>query len=501
MLTSFSQVRRKASLEEAVDAVVIGSGAGGSAIAAELAEGGRSVLVLEEGGDYTTKDFSLDAPAMIRKLYRNAGTAVIRGTPNILFSEGRCVGGSTVINGGMSWRTPEKILHKWQKDFDLSLSAESLDPVFEKVEKRVHVAAQDPESIGEDSSLLKRGADALSWKTVDAARNQKHCAGSGNCAFGCPTGAKQSAALTYIPHLYSLGGRIFSGCRAEKILTRHGRAEGVTARFFDPETSERGPALTVHAPIVVLAAGAIQTPALLLRNRLANSSRQVGRNFLCHPNAKVVALFDRDVFAWKGTIQGYQVREFADEGILIATTMVPPALLAMGLPYFGDASFEVMRDYNRMVVAGCLVEDTDVGRVSLDVFGEAKMRYDLCDRDARSLKRGVALTAELFFAAGAKKILLPFDHLTSIDSPEDLKKIVAAPIPKDEIECLTVHAMGTCRMGRDPRSSVVNEWGESHDVRGLYIADASVFPGPIGVNPQISIMALATRTGQHILGS
>src|SRR3954471_19364379 len=145
---------------ESADIVVIGSGAGGGAIAAELAEGGRSVIVIEEGGYYQQPDFTSNPPDMIRKLYRNAGTAVIRGRPNIIFSEGRCVGGSTVINGGMSWRTPEKILKRWQWEHGLTdLTEKALDPFFAKVEERVSVGPQDPESVGEDARLMERGAD------------------------------------------------------------------------------------------------------------------------------------------------------------------------------------------------------------------------------------------------------------------------------------------------------------------------------------------------------
>jgi choline dehydrogenase-like flavoprotein len=499
MLTTFSNAGAR-DLEVDADVVVVGSGAGGGAIAAELTEGGRSVVLVEEGGHYTSKDFTSDAPEMIRKLYRNAGTAVIRGTPNIIFSEGRCVGGSTVVNGGMSWRTPEKVLKRWVWEHGLAdLAPERLDAFFAKVEERVHVRPQDPESIGEDAVLLQRGADALGYKWIPAMRNQKHCAGSNQCAFGCPTDAKQSVLVTYVPRTLAAGGRIYSGCRVERVLMSGGRARGVVARFRDPETGRRGPKLTVYAKVVVLACGAIQTPSLLLANRLANSSDQVGRNFLCHPNAKVVGVYDRDVQAWKGVIQGNQIREFLDEGIMITTTMVPPGLLAMSLPWFGARSLEVMRDYNRMLVAGCLIEDTGAGRVSLDLFGEAQMRYDVNDRDFAGMVRGVALTAEILFASGARRVLLPFDRLPAIESADEIRKLYAAPIPKDELECLTVHAMGTCRMGVDARSSVVNPWGESWDVAGLFVVDASIFPGPIGVNPQITIMALATRTGRYLL--
>jgi choline dehydrogenase-like flavoprotein len=500
MLTTFDQVAAGRDLAVDADVVVVGSGAGGGAIAAELAEAGRSVVVIEEGGHYTSRDFRLDAPTMIRTLYRNAGSAPILGKPNIIFSEGRCVGGSTVINGAMSWRTPDKVLKRWQWEHGLvEMTSAALDPFFAKVEERVSVRPQDPESVGEDARLMERGADALGYRWIPAMRSQKHCCGANNCAFGCPTDAKQSVLVTYVPRLLAAGGRLYSGCKVERITTDGHRATGVVGRFRHPESGARGPKLTVRAKVVVLACGAVQTPVLLLRNGLTNSSGQVGRNFLCHPNAKVVGVYDRPIHAWKGTIQGNQIREFIDEGIMITTSMVPPGLLAMSFPWFGARSWEVMRDYDKMLAAGCLVEDTGSGRVGVDLFGEAKMRYDINDRDFATLIRGVALTAEILFASGARRVLLPFDFLPSIDSADEIGKLFSHSIPKDEVECLTVHAMGTCRMGVDKRSSVVDPHGESWDVPGLFIADASVFPGPIGVNPQITIMALATRTGRFLL--
>ena len=174
---------------------------------------------------------------MIKKLYRNAGAAPILGRPNIIFSEGRCVGGSTVINGAMSWRTPEKILKRWQWEHGLvDMTPEALEPFFAQVEERVSVRPQDPESIGEDARLMQRGADKLGYSWVPAMRSQKHCCGANNCAFGCPTDAKQSVLVTYVPRLLAAGGRLFSGCRVERVTTDGQRATGIVGRFRHPET-------------------------------------------------------------------------------------------------------------------------------------------------------------------------------------------------------------------------------------------------------------------------
>ncbi len=248
------------------DVVVVGSGAGGSTAAAELAEAGFDVIVLEEGSYYGTKDFKPNALDMIRKMYRDGGASAAIGRPPILFQEGRTVGGSAVVNGGMSWRTPERILEDWAKDYGLpGLRPAALEPYFERVERRIHVAYQDPESIGRDNQLLKEGADKLGWAIDPNLRNQLHCAGSNNCAFGCPTGAKQSTLVTYIPRALHFGARVYSNVRINKI-TQHGkRATGVSGHVIRPNGT-RGHRVTVRAKVVIAACGSIQTPALLHRS-------------------------------------------------------------------------------------------------------------------------------------------------------------------------------------------------------------------------------------------
>jgi choline dehydrogenase-like flavoprotein len=425
---------------------------------------------------------------------------MIHGRPPILFSEGRCVGGSTVVNGGVCWRTPQQIIARWQREHRLDVSPEHLEPLFERVERAVGVAPQDPGTVGRDSDLLKLGADRLGWRTVDVRRNQHHCAGSGACVLGCPTGAKQSTLVSYVPRALAAGATLLPDCRVERILVERGRAAGVRGRLTGLAPTDRaGREVQVRAGRVVLAGGAIQTPALLLRNRLANRSGQVGKNFLCHPNAKAVGVFSEDIHAWKGTLQGFQVHEFIEEGLMMATSMIPPGMLAVGLPYIGERSLSVMRDYNRMLCAGVLVEDRHAGRVGLDLFGEAKPVYRLDQADADRLVRGVAKLSELLFAAGARRVLLPFAGLEEIEGPDEIPTFASRAIRPEKIEVLTVHAMGTCRMGVDPRTSVVGGFGESHDIPGLFIADASVLPTAIGVNPMITIMTMAVRTAHHIL--
>ena len=224
------------------------------------------------------------------------------------------------------------------------------------------VAHQDPETIGNDMRLLKAGATAKNWKIIPNLRNQLHCPGTNNCTNGCPTGAKRSMLVTNVPRALARGARVFADCRVERITQSRGTVTGIEGRFVRAG-GHRGPRLTVRAQVVVAAGGAVQTPALLARSGLRSGSGLLGRNLTLHPNAKVIAFFDEEVVGWHGVHQAYQVREFIGDGILMTAVNLPPSLVALGLPSHGAGLGQVMGDYNHMITAGCLVEDTGSGRV------------------------------------------------------------------------------------------------------------------------------------------
>ena len=359
----FTREELRRDTEIGCDVVIVGSGAGGAATAAELAEAGLDVVVLEEGRYWQTRDFTADSSAMIRGMYRGGGATAALGSPPILYQEGRVVGGSTVINGGMSWRTPSDILERWEREDGLTrINDEALEPYFERVERRINVAPQDADSIGRDNTILKEGADALGWKTLGNLRNQVHCPGSNNCAFGCPTGAKQSALVSYIPRALHFGARIYSDVTALKINRTGKRASGVSGRVVEADGS-MGVKLEVRARVVISACGAVHTPALLWRSGFRPPAGTLGDNLSLHPNVKVVAIFDEDVRGWEGVHQAYQVREFQRDGLVFAAVNIPPSILAMTTPMYGDELGELMSLYRNVVVAGMLCEDTSTGKI------------------------------------------------------------------------------------------------------------------------------------------
>jgi choline dehydrogenase-like flavoprotein len=480
------------------DVVIVGSGAGGATLAAELAEHGLDVVMIEEGRYFTTRDFTAEASAMTRQLYRDGGASLAIGDPPVMFQEGRAVGGSTVINGGMSWRTPERILERWRREAGLDhIEAADMEPYFERVERRINVRHQDPDSIGKDNELLKRGADAKGWKVIPNLRNQVHCAGSNNCAFGCPTGAKQSALVSYVPRALHFGARLLSDVKIDKILMHGKRAVGVQGHVVGGD-GQRGHRVVVRGKLVVSACGAIQTPALLARSGVRTPSGQLGRNLSLHPNVKVTAVFDEPVRGWEGVHQAYQVREFEGEGLLFAAVNIPPGVIAMTSHARGAELGRQMAEYDRTVIAGMLCEDTATGRVRT-IGGRPQAFYQLAQFDAEKLIRGVALLSELLFAAGARSIETPFSGVPALRSHDDTRALYARTIKRSAMEVVTVHMMGTAAMGSDRTRSVTDDHGLVHDADRLMVCDASLFPTPIGVNPMETIMALATRAAAHVL--
>ena len=383
------------------DVVIVGTGAGGATAAARLRAGGRDVLMLEEGGLHKVDSYTTDPTTMIRRLYRDAGTAMILGRPPIIFAEGRCVGGSTVINGGMSWRTPPRVLEHWQRDLGLDATGpREMERYFDEAERILHVEPNQEDTFGKNTHLFLKGAAALGWPVARAPRNMNRCVGLNNCALGCPTGAKQGMHVTQVPAALHAGAALLTHARVSKIRWQGSRAVGVTGRLVDDLGRSRG-RFTVRAKLVVLAAGARHTPGILRRSRVR--ARPIGRGLHTHPNAKCVGVFDERIDPWIGTHQAFHIHHFLEQGILIGYAAIPPGLLAAAMPGLGPENAEKMALYNHMLTAATLVEDETEGRIVMGPDREPYMTQTLGDADIERLHRGVALTAELLFAAGRRR--------------------------------------------------------------------------------------------------
>jgi choline dehydrogenase-like flavoprotein len=481
---------------ENADVVIVGSGAGGAVAAKELAESGLKVIVLEEGEHFDRRDFTGSPPERLRRFYRGNGLTFTIGVPTISLPIGRGVGGSTLINSGTCFRTPDFVLDSWGMD------RAELEPWFEGVEETLSVAAVGADIMGANGEVMDRGRRELGYSGGPIRRNAHGCHGSGVCAFGCPLDAKLGMHVTYLPMAARAGARIISGCRVDGLVMAGGRAVGVRGSIVDPETGavQRDARFEVRAQRVVLAAGAVYTPVMLQRQGLANSSRQVGRNLRIHPGCGVLGVFDHDLYAWKGVMQSYYVDEKLRDGILVEATYPPPGVgySAGGVGGKGSDLKDFLARYRQTAAAGLIISDSGTGRVRATPGGGMLITYNLSADDLRKTLEGIRLTTEIYLAAGAQQVHTLLPGLPAISKLEELSWITEGKWTAADLKLSAYHPMGTCRMGNDTRSSVVDEFGRAHDVPGLVITDASVLPGSTYVNPQITIMALSARSARHL---
>jgi choline dehydrogenase-like flavoprotein len=477
-----------------VDACVIGTGAGGAPVAKELAEGGMSVVMLEEGPRFTTDHFNARPRDMMVELYRDAGQTATLGNTPVILPLGKSVGGTTLINSGTSFRTPPPVLEMWEERFGLEgLGADDLDPFFRRVE-RIQNVVQVPEAYaGRNALVVKRGAEALGWSGDFVYRNVRGCVGSGICTFGCPTSAKQHVGITYVPRAWEAGATTYTGCRASRIEVEGGRVRAVEA------ATAGGGRLRVECDTLIVAAGAIATPLLLRRQGLGLDSGELGRNLSIHPATGVRALMDEEVDMAKGVPQSYFIDEFADEGIMFEGAAGPPDYAAMSFPFSGERHRDLMLLYRRISQFGIMVSDTSRGHVR-ERGGRVEIRYDLNAEDTATFKRAIERLCELYFATGARVVYAPVHGVGELRDG-DLTPLREREVRPSHLTLMAFHPLGTARADGRPAHGVVDGDLKLRGVEGVYVADGSAVPSSLGVNPQITIMALATRLAFHLLGA
>jgi choline dehydrogenase-like flavoprotein len=454
------------------DVCVVGTGAGGGVVAKELAEGGLSVVMLEEGELLRTADFTARPRDATPRYYRDGGQVVTLGNAPIALPLGRAVGGTTILNSATCYRTPPALLDRWGL-----WSADELDPFFRRVERIFNVCRVPRDVAGRNAHVMERGAHALGWSGEYLHRAARGCVGSGVCAFGCPTGGKQHTGNTYVPRAWDAGAVTVTGARAVKVTP----GRGVVAR------TTGGARLRVDAGLVVVACGTIGTPVLLRRSGIRH--RRLGRNLSLHPATGVWAEVDEDVDMSTGVPQAYAVDEFAAEGIMLEGWTGPPDMFALSLPLSGDEHRRLVGRWRRTAQAGLMIRDASRGAVH-HVGGRAVIRYDLVPADLALLTRAISLAARLELAAGARVVHVPIRGAGPVTTPAEAERLTATV---RQLDLTAFHPLGTAAAG-----TVVDRDLMLSD--GLMVADGSVVPSALGVNPQLTIMALATRAAFAVLG-
>lgn len=474
------------------DVVVVGTGAGGAPIAAKLAEAGHAVLLLEEGEHFTRQDFTGRPVDMIKKMYRKAGFTASVGNHVIPIPIGKGVGGTTLINSGTCFRVPDKTLAGWHRDLGLTeLSAESLDPHYTEVEKELGVGVNTWAALGAPAKLIAQGCDALGYSHHPLKRNAPECDGQGLCCFGCPTDAKRSTNVSYVPRALNAGAQLLTGVKVTRVLLEGERAVGV-------EGVAGGKPLTVRAKVVVLACGTLSTPLLLLQNGLANASGMVGKNLSIHPAGAAIAMFDEEVNPSRTVPQGYAIDHFTAEGLMFEGGTIPLELTGVSLTGFGPRYVAALEQFSRSFGFGFMVKDSSRGRVRVGKDGDPFVTYWLNEADRALLQRGFGILARVFFAGGAREVHSGVAGWETFRSLKDVERFEAAHVEARQIDLTAYHPLGTACMGKDPLKSVVGPTQETHDVHNLFICDGSAVPGSLGVNPQLTIMAMSLRAADFV---
>ena len=465
-------------LELECDVCVVGSGAGGGVAAAVLAAAGLDVVVLEAGGYWSERDFDGAERTGLRRLYRGGGASAT-DDQGVGLIAGACLGGGTVVNYSTSFRTPGEVLEEWE---ELGFPSAELGPSLDAVCERLGVNT-DHNLPSRRDEVMRRGLESLGWHVDAMPRDVLGCEQGvvcGYCGYGCPLGAKQSTLRTWLEDAAAAGARIVVGTKARRVLVENGVATGVDA----------GP-VRVRSRAVVSAAGAIETPALLLRSGLRNPN--VGRGLRLHPATAVFGIFDEEIRPWEGTMQALYSDEHRhlDDGYGIKYETVPahPALLTAAVPWDGAAEHaRLMASLPRLSGIAVIPRDRGSGRVRIGRDGEPIATYRLAPDDERRLATGVDGAGRIMAAAGAREV---FSANARLQRFADGFPAGAFRFGPGRGALYSFHIMGSARMGGSPAMSAANAAGETWEVPNLVVADGSAFPTASGVNPMITIEAIA----------
>ncbi|HSQ62443.1 MAG TPA: GMC family oxidoreductase [Polyangiaceae bacterium] len=492
-----------ASFDAELDYVVVGSGAGGSAAAVTLARGGARVAIVEAGAWRDPDDYPSSAYGSMRDLMDDWGSQVTMGRALWPVVQARTVGGTTVINSAICVRTPEDIFDQWEREHGVSGLRERVGAAQDRIERELFVEEVPERARGLSNLHAKRGADVLGWPHSHyMQRYVKGCLGAGQCFQGCRDRRKQSTNLNYIPETMARGGLVVSSAPVDRILFERDRAVAVTGRFVHPATRATGTKFTVRAKkAVVVAASVTHSPVLLMRSGLRLPA--LGKFFRAHPGTGVFGCYPDPVDMNVGATQGWASTGFRESpGLKLETLAIPPELVASRLSGAGTVLMQRLGEYRHLAMWCHAVRAESTGSIGRSVLGgKPVVRYTLDRADMERFRQGMVLLAKQHFAAGAREIIPGIAGMPFKLGPDDVDKLEEAPLDPRRYVAILSHLFGGCVMGRDEATSVTDARGRVHGVEGLVVADASVIPTNLGVNPQHTIMGLAMTFAEELLAS
>ena len=493
------------------DVVIVGSGAGGGTAAEILTKAGLNVVMIEEGPFKSSSDFRMRERDAYQQLYQESAGRQTKDK-GITILQGRAVGGSTTVNWTSSFRTPLTTLKHWQKVWGLDDYTEAkMAPWFEKMEARLSIA---PWGIppNENNDILRRGCDALRIPSAAIRRNVRGCWNLGYCGMGCPTNAKQSMLVTTIPDALDRGMALIHSTRVERLAHRYGRVVSLVASGMTGNGTAPGEwKFRVHAKHFVLAGGAINNPALMLRSKFPDPHSTLGKRTFLHPSAVSAAIMEQSVEGYSGAPQTIYSDHFLDSmpldgpmGFKLEAPPIHPVLVGITLPGFGADHATWMKRLPNMHVSIALMRDgfhaeSIGGRVGIRNDGSALLDYPISDYTFAGLRHSLFTMAEIQFAAGAKIVMPVHEDAKPYRSWGDAKRAIAMlPMKTLRARVASAHVMGGCGMGADVRTSVTRGDGRHHQLENSWVFDGSAFPTSIGANPQLSIYGMVARNATRL---
>lgn len=487
------------------DVCVIGSGAGGGVAAAVLAEGGREVVVLEEGPHVPGSRMTQREEQMYPLLYRDGGNQLTDdGGVNVL--QGRVIGGSTVVNMADVVPIPDAVLAHWARHFGVSrYSVEQVREADRACSDAIGAHRIAPEQLNRNNRLLQQGGRALGLRGETFVHNRVGCVGSGYCLIGCAYDAKRSVALTFLPRALRTGRALVQSEARVSHLERDGdRVVAAVGQVIDHRSGKALAPFRVQADVFVVAAGAIHTPLILQASGLGG--REVGAHLSLQPQAPVAALFPEPVVAFRGIPQAAWLagteRADPDQGLggfVLEGVSATPGMSAVSTALGPDALDALMTRFRHMAACLCLVPDRPAGRVTADRHGRPRIRYPLTAPVRQRLTEAIRTAARVYLAAGAEAVVLPFPDLPPVHSVRDLEALDRHVIRAASTPLISAHPQGTCRMGPDPRAAVVGNDLRVHGAPNVYVMDASVFPTTASAHIMLPVMSFAWLAAHDLL--
>lgn len=492
--------RAQAPLRERTQVVVIGSGAGGANVALRLVEQGIRVILLELGDQYRPEDFSQEPAAATTMLWREFGMRMASGDTHFPVPGANALGGSTVINAGICFRPPEHMVRLWHDEHGAEwATADRLNPVVDWVWETMAVRPVPEPFLGNHNLAARDAFAAMGWQYGVIDRNAPGCVGCGVCYFGCPSGGKRSVDKAQIPAAIELGLRVITRARCDRILVDGGRATGVEGVLLDRSGRNRRTTFHIDADAIVASCGGIDTPILLQESGLANIDDGVGAQFHVHPGTGCVAILpDRETEIWRGVPQGIYSDQFVEDGYLFESSNLPAsAFFTLGVRA-GENPDKWMKLYRHIALAGGMIRDESPATVTRDALGKSSVKMHFTDRDLRKAVEAMRNVGRAYFAIGASAVLPSIAGVGLLRSPQELDRALARVRSAADLDLYGSHPQSTVPFHHDPKRAPLRPDFALHRYPNVFVADASVFPVALGVNPQITIMALGRIAGDYV---